>query len=226
MKKSFLIPPPPFDYESFLNVFDLINEEGDIGFEILNYQKDEKLNIDDLSEMMENHGYGMFVMSCSIKDFVKKMKVEIISEDNNYFMLLKAAPLLGLPGDNFKDELKELKIFFEFIKEKALENPEQRLVLQLHRGFGKCGLDIVVKNKILQEELSKEMNEKINSSSVLSQWLKNQKRGIRNTHKQCSNLWATFDACKLIDEEHRYEYLKKSSENKEKNINNKIKNKF
>lgn len=193
----------PYSLEGFLKIFDLVLEdtEGDIAYHVENYNG-ENIKPDDLIDYMITFGYGIFGVSCKLPDLVEKMNMEVIEDNAHHFVIFNLAPFLGLPGNEPLKELKELqelKGLLTWVKEEALKNPTNKIKLVLDRWHGKTNFKIVSSSDELEKKLQEELSEKINQSTILQQWVENQKAGFKKTEKKYKDLFISMDSLSLMN---------------------------
>lgn len=209
----------------FENGFD----NGDIAFSVENYTGKEITAKELYNSMIDSH-FGCFGVTYTISEFVEQMNIEIVEQNGNHFVLFQLAPFLGLSNNNWREELKELKNFLGWIKEEAINNPEYKVKLSFIRVAENVDFSIISESKLFQEELNKKMNEKIENSLILTQWVANQKKSFKEVEKQCYDLWISIDSLSLMSMEEQIKVLNarpKSIKPREIKINQKKrKNKF
>lgn len=192
-------------YEGFMKLFELPLENGDIYFEV---SGNEPATMKELCSIFEGLGYGMFSFAHAMPKLHEKIAFENFEERGERFIALKLAPFLGLPGNDHKSELNELKEFLSWIKDKAFENPNQNLRLILDGVDKKARFELSGPNQVLIASLNLEMKNKIKQSPILTQWVANQKEGIINTKGELLDLFANFPATLLMNSEEKEEYFK------------------
>lgn len=192
-------------YEGFMKVFDLPLDNGDIYFEV---SGNKPATMKELCSLFEGLGYGMFSFAHAMPSLHEKIAFENFEERGEKFIALKLAPFLGLPGNDHKAELNELKEFLLWIKDKAFENPNQNLRLILDGVDKQARFELSGPNQVLIASLNNEMNSKINKSPILTQWVANQKEGIINTKGELLDLFANFPASLLMNSKEKEEYFK------------------
>lgn len=199
----------PHSFEGFLTIFDLVSENGDIYYHIPSHYEDgEPATLREVCRTFETSGWGLFSFAHAMTKLHEKIDFDIIEEDGNKFTAIQLAPFLGLPGDDSKSELEELKTFLTWLKDKGLETPTNQLRIILDSfGERETVFKLTGKNKELTDAIQEEMFEKINKSPILTQWLENQKEGIVNTKGELHDLLASFPTVELMSQEEQEKYL-------------------
>lgn len=228
MKEHFInIDPVMYD---FLKIFDIPIqngfESGDIAYHIENYRGKE-ITAKELYNDMITCNFGIFGVTHTLTQFVEEMNIEVVEQEGHHFVVFQLAPFLGLPNDDWKEELKELKCFLEWIKEEAISHPEHKVKLSFMRLGDNVDFNLTSDFQVLQEELNKKMDEKVANSSILTQWVTNQKQGYREVEKQCYDLWISMDSLSLMSLEEQMNILKnRPLKKKDYSFKNKRKNRF
>ena len=97
----------------FLNMFNFPFEYGlENGDAIINVDhfNKKKLDIKDIYSTMVSSGLGIFGVTYTLPEFVEKINFEQLpKEDDNCFAILNVIQFLGLPGEDWKNEIEELK---------------------------------------------------------------------------------------------------------------------
>lgn len=190
-------------YQGFMKLFDLPLDNGDVYFEV---SGDKPVTLKELCSIFEGLGYGMFSFAHAMPKLHEKIAFENFEERGERFIALKLAPFLGLPGNDHKVELNELKEFLQWVKDKAFENPNQNLRLILDSVDKEARFELSGPNQVLIAELNQQMNSKIKQSDILTQWVANQKEGIINTKGDLLDLFANFPASLLMSNEEKDKY--------------------
>lgn len=229
MKEEHFIHIEPL-MSDFLKIFNIPFEtgfnNGDIAYHVENYSGNT-VTAKELYDNMISCNFGVFGSTHTIPELVKEMNIEMVEENNNHFVLFQLAPFLGLPNNDWKEELKELKSFLEWIKEEAINNPQYKIKLSFMRVGDKVDFNLVSDSKTLEEELNKKMDEKVVASPILTQWVANQKRGYREVEKQCYDLWISMDSLSLMSLEEQMKILEDRPVKKENHFfKQKRKNRF
>lgn len=192
-------------YEGFMKLFDLALDNGDVYFEV---SGNKPATMKELCSIFEGLGYGLFSFAHAMPKLHEKIDFENFDERGEKFIVLKLAPFLGLPGNDHKAELQELKEFLSWVKDKAFENPNQNLRLILDGVDKKARFELSGPNQTLIGALNLEMKNKIKQSPILIQWVANQKEGIINTKGDLLDLYANFPASLLMNREEKEQYNK------------------
>lgn len=193
------------NYEGFMKLFELPLDNGDVYFDVLG---NEPATMKELCSLFEVLGYGLFSFAHAMPKLHEKIAFENFYERGERFIALKLAPFLGLPGDEHKAELNELKDFLQWIKDKAFEHPNQNLRLILDAVEKKATFKLSGSNEELIKSLNGEMNDKISTSPILTQWVNNQKEGIIHTKGPLLDLLANLPASLLMNSEEKEQYFK------------------
>lgn len=213
----------------FLKIFDIPLENGfengDIAYYVETYSGKE-ITAKELYHDMISCNFGVFGAVHTIPEMVEEMEIEIVEQNGNHFVVFQLAPFLGLPNNDWKEELKELKSFLEWIKEEAINNPQYKVKLSFMRVGDDVKFNLVSDSKELEEELNKKMDEQVEKSSILTQWIANQKKGYREVEKQCYDLWISMDSLSLMNLEEQTKQLKARPVKKQNHFFKKRKNRF
>lgn len=185
----------------FLKLLDIPFENnlknGSVAYQIKNYNN-EKITGKDLRELMISSYFGVFGGTGFLPHMVEKMNINVVKHNNNHFVTFKLAPLLGLPNNDWKEELRELKSFLKWIKEESIKNPNNVIKLSLTRESNNVKFNLISDSDILEKELNQKMDVKVASSQVLTQWVKNQKEGFKEIQKECNDLFISMNSLSLM----------------------------
>lgn len=199
-----------YDYQysenGFLGLFKDCNEDGDIAFDL--DIEDKNISLKEICSSFENCGFGLFCFGNNIPHLKEKIRFEIIKEKDDEFLIMQLAPLLGLPGEDSKTELKELEELLIWLKEKSFAHPNETVRFILDSVGKDACFSLRTKNNELTNELNIEMYELINTSTSLNKWIENQKIGIINNKGKLNDLCASLTGYNLMSETEKREYLK------------------
>ena len=117
MKEHYInIEPLMYDFISIFDIpFNNGFENGDIAYHIENYNGKE-ITAKELYDNMITCSFGIFGCTHTVPEIVEDMKIEIVEQEKNYFVVFQLAPFLGLPNNDWREELKELKLFLEWVE--------------------------------------------------------------------------------------------------------------
>lgn len=214
----------------FIKIFDIPFENGfdngDIAYQVKNYSGKE-ITPRELYDNMVSCHFGVFGATHTLPECIEKMNIEIVEQDKEHFVVFNLPAFLGLPCNDWKKEMQELKDFLIWFKEEAISNSQYNIKLSFMRVGEKVDFNIVSESDKLEEDLNKKMEEKVSSSKTLTQWVINQKKGYKEIEKQCYDLWISMDAMSLMSFKEQNDYVESKPQKKEKHIvKNHRKNKY
>lgn len=198
MMSNYDIDVRPNMFESFLDVFDLMEDNGDIVYALDNYHS-EKIVPNDVYEIMVTSGFGIWGVAGNNPALLENIEIEVIEHNKAHYLLFNMAAFLGLPADNPQSELLELKELLVWLKDESLKHPQYKVKLALSRDDTNTEIKISSSSSVLQQQLQNQLDNTINASPVLQAWAKNQKESFLLTEKHCSSLFASMDCSSLLN---------------------------
>lgn len=228
MKEHYInIEPLMYDFISIFDIpFNNSFDNGDIAYYIENYNGKE-ITAKELYDNMISYNFGVFGATHTVPEIVEDMDIAVVEQNGNHFVVFQLAPFLGLPNNDWREELKELKSFLEWVKEEATNNPQYKVKLSFMRVGDNVDFNLTSDSKVLEEELNKKMDDKVSNSTILTKWVENQKKGYKEVEKQCDDLWISMDSLSLMSMEEQKSILKNRSMKKETfSFTKKRKNRF
>ncbi len=102
-----------------------------------------------------------------------------------------------------------------------MKNLPEKVTLQIYRIFDESGIELLTDNKELQTKINQDMNQKIDSSSVLTAWKNNQISAIKHTEPHLSTLWSNALTTCLMDVDEVKLWVDARSKNSKQPFNNK-----
>lgn len=157
--------------------------------------------LDKISESFMQSYLGLFSFfnkAPAILEQIKKEGIACGKSEGEYFAIIPRPYVLGL-FENTPEALKELSSMLTELTEKTMELPNERMRIQIQRGFGSSEIAIRCESITKETEMNQWFNEKINSSLILSQWRNNLISGIENTWIETDNLSNTIYVSSLMD---------------------------
>lgn len=205
--------------EHYINIYPLMSDF----LKIFDIPFENGFNTGDIAYHIEDYSGG----EITAKELYEDMNIRIAEQDGHHFVVFKLAPFLGLANLDWKEELKELKSFLEWVKEEAINHPEHKVKLGFMRVGDKVDFNLISDNEELEKELNIKMDEKVANSPALTQWVANQKKGYREVEKQCYDLWISMDSFSLMSLEEQTKLLKARPVKKQNHfVKEKRKNRF
>ena len=186
-------------YEGILSLWDKVDATGAVHFPVYHgYISTPSVHLHHICEAMQHNGWILFSMAHTQKHLEQQANIQVIPYGHKLMVACQLAPLLGLPNQNWKEELAELRQFLVTLKNQSLDHLEQTGGFGLDSVGNKASFFVSSTNNMLGEEWTKQARHTISQSPVLTQWLENQKQSILATKGKLFDLCASMRVSDLF----------------------------